>query len=111
MPGPIGLQRKSRSLFLPAFSAELEGNACAEIDPEIMFPSTEPGRLKAVAVCHECPVIDACAKARETYLEHQVHGVWNGVLYQAGVPQTRIRRGRPPRAASLTPDAIGSAHG
>ena len=49
---------------------------CADIDPNVFFPSDGAGVIAAQKVCAECPVKDLC---REYALANNItHGVWGG---------------------------------
>jgi WhiB family redox-sensing transcriptional regulator len=55
------------------------GAACADVDPELMFPLGQSARViaEAKAVCARCLMVAECLTyATET---RQQHGVWGGL--------------------------------
>lgn len=53
--------------------------ACADIHPDVFFPTKGASPLPAQRICSTCPVIDAC---REYALGHNLLGVWGGLTTQ-----------------------------
>ena len=77
----------------PAVAVDLAGAACRTEDPELFFPpdderpaDREARAVRAVAVCHGCPVQAACYAAAATNGERW--GIWGGVDFT----QPRKRR-------------------
>ncbi len=72
---------------------------CADIDPNVFFPSDGAGVIAAQKVCAECPVKDPC---REYALANNItHGVWGGTSERQRRRTLRDRRRaqKPARAA------------
>lgn len=56
---------------------EVDG-LCKNADPDIFFPHSEVGALRAIEICEQCPVRQACAKAA---LDKPSNcGVWAGIF-------------------------------
>lgn len=62
--------------------------SCRQYDPELWW-STKPGEMQqAIAICKECPLIDACPEIGQ----HERWGIWAGVDRAAALPATPFVR-------------------
>lgn len=60
---------------------------CATEDPELFWPATEDEVHAAQAVCHGCPLAEACLEVGRDRLEW---GVWGGQLLAKGRPTAEL---------------------
>jgi len=63
--------------WVPGFVPEGVRPPCRDVDPELFFPVGDHYDDKARAVCHRCPVEEACGQwAMDT---GQEFGLWGGL--------------------------------
>lgn len=74
---------------LPA-AVNLPGAACAEVDPELMYPVKGGSPKAAKRLCNEvCPVREACLEDALLHLDR--YGIWGGLTDKE---RQRVRRER-----------------
>ena len=83
---------------------------CRQVDPELFFAETPADVEAAKALCHDCPIVEAClAGALE---RREPWGVWGGQLFIGGVVVARKRpRGRPRKYPLPEPFAPAAGSG
>jgi WhiB family redox-sensing transcriptional regulator len=64
--------------------------ACRGIDPDVFFPVTEEDADEAKAICHVCPVREACLEFALAAREKE--GVWGGATERERRRIVRQRR-------------------
>lgn len=70
----------------------VEDAACREVPTRWFFPVTDEAERRAVALCRQCPVRDACLRFA---VEHeQWHGIWGGTGERERRPMIRDHRRR-----------------
>ncbi len=72
--------------------------ACAGKDTRLWFPEGGSNGAKAIRVCRECPLVDACAAW--SLRQPRLHGVWGGLTE---ADRDRMRRGTPRPAPAPRP--------
>lgn len=81
--------------------------ACASVDPEVMFPEDEDGEAadEARDVCRRCPVRALCLEAAID--SRQPYGIWGGLNTRERETERRrrYRRGTPRLVPAMAPVA------
>jgi len=73
-------------------------------DPELWFPERRNTTAKAVAICKQCPMIDAC---RQHALDNRIeHGIWGG---QTEAERAKVLR-RPRKRSKRTTPRVYKTH-
>ncbi len=68
----------------------VEDAACREVPTSWFFPASEAAEARAVALCRQCPVREACLRFA---VEHeQWHGVWGATTERLRRPMIRAHR-------------------
>lgn len=79
--------------------------ACRGLDPNLFFPPSRAAAIPAIAVCHSCPVRQACHDAAQD--APHTYGVWGGEYWDHGHP---TRRDRTPLKSAGTPGPGSIGH-
>lgn len=84
--------------------------ACREVDPEVFFPSTGQGSMRAMrvakAICADCPLLEPCG---DYALRHLEYGIWGAMSERQRRERRRelgIRAVVPPTVLATTPEAL-----
>jgi WhiB family transcriptional regulator, redox-sensing transcriptional regulator len=69
---------------------------CADVDPDIMFPGTDPADIAAAkAICRRCHSQAACLDHALAHTE--MYGIWGGMTNAERLAEARRRAGLQPR--------------
>lgn len=70
-------------------TTDIASPLCAEIDPELFFPSKGGNIRAARSICHRCDVRDACLEVALTI--GVVDGIWAGTTVRERAVMRRLR--------------------